>query len=76
MQFVDIEIAPGGNHGVVLNLDAARVIGFDLREIGNYLVVGDQSENCARVPTNRELYDDLIARQQYLLDTLHPAGFL
>ena len=76
MQFADIEIAPGGNHGVVLNLDAARVIGFDLREIGNYLVVGDQSENCAPVPTNRELYDDLIARQQYLLDTLHPAGFL
>ncbi len=76
MQFVDIEIAPGGNHGVVLNLDAARVIGFDLREIGNYLVVGDQSENCASVPTNRELYDDLIARQQYLLGTPHPAGFL
>ena len=76
MQFVGIEIAPGGTHGVVLDFDAARVVGFDLREIGNCLVVGDQSENCAPVPTNRELCDDLMARQQYLVDTLHPAGFL
>lgn len=76
MQLVGIEIAPGGTHGVVLDFDAARVVGFDLREIGNCLVVGDQSEICAPVPANRELYEDLIARQPNLADALHPARFL
>ena len=76
MQLVGIEIAPGGTHGVVLDFDAARVVGFDLREIGNCLVVGDQSENYASVPANRELYEDLIARQPNLADALHPARFL
>ncbi len=49
-------------------------LGFE--EIGSYLVVGDQAGRCEPDPANRELYQDLMARQQYLVDTLHPAGFL
>jgi xylulokinase len=49
-------------------------LGFE--EISSYLVAGDQTERCEPDPANRELYEDLMARQQYLVDTLHPAGFL
>ena len=45
-------------------------------EIASYLVVPDHSERRAPDPSNRALYQDLMARQQYLVDTLHPAGFL
>jgi len=45
-------------------------------EIGSYLVSGNTSERCEPDPTNHELYLDLMSRQQYLVDTLHPAGFL
>ncbi len=49
-------------------------LGFE--EICSYLVAGDPAGKCEPDPGNHELYLDLMARQQYLVDTLHPAGFL
>lgn len=49
-------------------------LGFE--EICSYLVAGNMSEKCEPNEGNHELYLDLMARQQYLVDTLHPAGFL
>ncbi len=49
-------------------------LGFE--EIASYLVVGDAEARCDPEPRAHELYQDLISRQQYLADTLHPAGFL
>jgi len=49
-------------------------LGFE--EICAYLVAGNAMEKCEPDADNHELYLDLMARQQYLVDTLHPAGFL
>jgi xylulokinase len=49
-------------------------IGFP--EIASYLVSGDSESVCEPIPANYDLYQELMARQQYLVDTLHPAGFL
>ncbi|MFD2257234.1 FGGY family carbohydrate kinase [Luteolibacter algae] len=49
-------------------------LGFE--EICSYLVAGNLSGRCEPSSENHELYLDLMARQQYLVDTLHPAGFL
>ncbi|MBC7980333.1 MAG: hypothetical protein H7Y36_07195 [Armatimonadetes bacterium] len=51
-----------------------EALGFE--EICSYLVAGNIAEGCEPDPANHELYLDLMARQQYLVDTLHPAGFL
>jgi len=45
-------------------------------EIASYLVSGDQDLRCEPDTQNHELYQELMSRQQYLVDTLHPAGFL
>ena len=45
-------------------------------EIASYLVSGDPELRCQPDPQNHELYQQLMSRQQYLVDTLHPAGFL
>jgi xylulokinase len=49
---------------------------LQFEEMAQYLVSVDESTRC--VPNNslHSLYQDLISRQQYLVDTLHPAGFL
>jgi xylulokinase len=49
-------------------------LGFE--EIASYLVAGDAESRCDPDPQNHELYQEMISRQQYLVDTLHPAGFL
>ncbi len=49
-------------------------LGFE--EICTYLVSVDDANRCEPDTTNHRLYQDLMARQQYLVDTLHPAGFL
>ena len=49
-------------------------LGFE--EICSYLVAGNNLERCEPDTENHELYLDLMARQQYLVDTLHPAGFI
>ncbi|MCB1131615.1 MAG: xylulokinase [Verrucomicrobiae bacterium] len=45
-------------------------------EIVSYLVSGDAGARCEPDETNHQLYQELMSRQQYLVDTLHPAGFL
>ena len=49
-------------------------LGFE--EIASYLVHGDSESRCDPDPQAHELYLELMSRQQYLVDTLHPAGFL
>jgi xylulokinase len=49
-------------------------LGFE--EIASYLVVGDSESRCEPDPQRHEFYQELMSRQQYLVDTLHPAGFL
>jgi len=49
-------------------------LGFE--EISSYLVAGDMEARCEPDPQTHELYQELMSRQQYLVDTLHPAGFL
>lgn len=49
-------------------------LGFD--EICKYLVSTDEASRCTPDAVNHELYQKLMGRQQYLVDTLHPAGFL
>jgi len=45
-------------------------------EIASYLVAGDAAARRLPDPANHRLYQEMISRQQYLVDTLHPAGFL
>jgi xylulokinase len=45
-------------------------------EIATYLVSGDPKLRREPDMQAHELYEELMARQQYLVDTLHPAGFL
>jgi xylulokinase len=54
--------------------DGGNPHGFE--EISTHLVAGDAELRCEPNFQNHELYQELIARQQYLVDTLHPAGFL
>ena len=49
-------------------------LGFE--EICSYLVSGNPEGRCDPDPENHSLYQDRMARQQYLVDTLHPAGFI
>jgi xylulokinase len=49
-------------------------LGFE--EIASYLVTGDAGARCDPDPQTHELYQEMMSRQQYLVDTLHPAGFL
>jgi xylulokinase len=49
-------------------------LGFE--EIASYLVAGDAESRCEPDPQAHDLYQELMSRQQYLVDTLHPAGFL
>jgi xylulokinase len=54
--------------------ECGESLGFE--EIASYLVAGDASLRCDPDPQRHEIYQELMARQQYLVDTLHPAGFL
>ena len=49
-------------------------LGFE--EIGSYLVAGDAASRCDPDPERHPIYQEMMSRQQYLVDTLHPAGFL
>lgn len=49
-------------------------LGFE--EIASYLVAGDAGARCEPDLQTHEMYQELMSRQQYLVDTLHPAGFL
>lgn len=67
MQFIGIEIGINGTHAVVLDLDSAEILAKAF--VSHSWIDG-------LPPENHELYLDLMARQQYLVDPLHPAGFL
>jgi xylulokinase len=49
---------------------------LQFEEMAQYLVSVDESTRCLPNNSLHTLYQDLISRQQYLVDTLHPAGFL
>lgn len=49
-------------------------LGFE--EIASYLVSSEPEGRCEPDAGRHELYQQLMSRQQYLVDTLHPAGFL
>ena len=49
-------------------------LGF--QDICSYLVSGNPELRCDPNPDNHELYQERMTRQQYLVDTLHPAGFI
>ena len=54
--------------------ESGESLGF--AEIATYLVSGDPRLRCEPDGQAHELYQDLMSQQQYLVDTLHPAGFL
>lgn len=49
-------------------------LGFE--ELASYLVAGDLESRCIPNPQTHPMYQEMMSRQQYLVDTLHPAGFL
>jgi xylulokinase len=54
--------------------DCGEPLGF--AEIASYLVTGDAAARRDPDARNHDIYQEMISRQQYLVDTLHPAGFL
>jgi xylulokinase len=54
--------------------ECGESLGFE--EIASYLVTGDAGSHSQPDMQAHELYQELMSRQQYLVDTLHPAGFL
>jgi xylulokinase len=71
-------------HGAAVGAAIQAAVGFfhqcgeplGFGEICSYLVSGNQEGRCDPDPDNHLLYQDRMARQQYLVDTLHPAGFI
>ncbi|WP_193210468.1 FGGY family carbohydrate kinase [Luteolibacter marinus] len=51
-----------------------ETLGFD--EIAGYVVTADESTRREPDPEKHEFYGSLLARQQYLVETLHSGGFL
>lgn len=51
-----------------------ETLGFD--EIAGYIVTVDDSTRRNPDPERHEFYQELLARQQYLVETLHSGGFL
>ena len=49
-------------------------LGFD--EIAGYIVEVDEETRCVPDPGRHEFYEKMLARQQYLAETLHTGGFL
>jgi xylulokinase len=45
-------------------------------EMARHVVAGDLEGRCEPNAQRHALYQEMMARQQYLVDTLHPAGFL
>lgn len=54
--------------------ECGESLGFE--EIASYLVAGDAKSRCDPNPEAHSLYQEMMSRQQYLVDTLQPAGFL
>ncbi len=54
--------------------DQGEELGFD--EIAGYVVIPNEDSRRQPDPGRQEFYADLLARQQYLVETLHAGGFL
>jgi xylulokinase len=54
--------------------ESGESLGF--AEIATYLVSGDPQLRVEPDMQAHELYQEMMSRQQYLVDTLHPAGFI
>lgn len=54
--------------------ESGESLGF--AEIATYLVSGEPQLRAEPNLENHEIYEELIPRQQYLVDTLHSAGFI
>ncbi|GAA5483831.1 xylulokinase [Haloferula sargassicola] len=54
--------------------DQGEELGFD--EIAGYVVTANEESRIQPDPGRQEFYADLLARQQYLVETLHAGGFL
>ena len=54
--------------------DQGESLGFD--EIAEYVVTTNEETRCQPDPGRQEFYGELLARQQYLAETLHADGFL
>lgn len=59
---------------VVYFEDRGEDLGFD--EIAGYVVKAEESTRRMPDRSRHEFYEDLLARQQYLAETLHESGFL
>ena len=74
----------GGYHGAAFGaaLQAAAAYfrqsgeSLSLAEIATYAVEPGEATRCEPDAERHEVYQELVSRQQYLVDTLHPAGFL
>ena len=53
---------------------SGETLGFE--EIAGYIVTEDGARTCEPNLSLYPIYQEMMARQQYLVDTLHPAGFL
>jgi sugar (pentulose or hexulose) kinase len=83
MHFMGFEIGHGGNRAVVLGLESAVIragawVPYDWIEV---LPAGYREQNPAQWIDSvdravRQMYQELMSRQQYLVDTLHSAAFL
>ncbi len=51
-----------------------ETLGFD--EIASYIVTVDEATRREPDPARHEFYQELLARQQYLVETLHSGGFI
>lgn len=54
--------------------DKGEEVGFD--EIAGYLVVADEATRRQPDPQRQDQYEAMLARQQYLVETLHGEGFI
>lgn len=82
---IGIPVTPlASRHGAAVGAAMQAAVAFfqqtgeplGFTEIAGYFVAGDVSARRLPDPANHRLYQEMISRQQYLVDTLHPAGFL
>lgn len=77
-------IALSGSHGPAFGAAIHAALVFfqqngetlSVHDMAQYLIRRDEDSRCFPEPGLHSLYQEMISRQQYLVDTLHPAGFL
>jgi len=76
--------SPRGYRGAAMGAALQAAITFfrqsgeslSFAEIAAYAVEGEPEPQCDPDAGRHRIYEEMISRQQYLVDTLHPAGFL